>query len=83
MPQIAGGSEERLDETMLRVTRVSSFTGATHVIDLPITERQWDAWVHGGALIQNAMPGLSADQREFLMTGSTQEEWDAVFGKDE
>jgi len=35
---------------------------------------QYDAW-KGGELIQNAMPNLSADEREFLMTGITPEEW--------
>jgi hypothetical protein len=29
------------------------------------------------------MPNLSADDREFLMTGTTPEEWDEMFGDDE
>lgn len=35
-----------------------------------------------GTLVQNVFPGLSADDREFLMTGITPEEWDAAFGED-
>ena len=31
-----------------------------------------------GALIQDAMPHLDPDQREFLMTGITPAEWDSV-----
>ena len=32
-----------------------------------------------GAMIQNAFPFLNADEREFLMTGTTPSEWDAMF----
>jgi len=48
---------------------------------LNITMDQYDAW-QGGELIQNAMPNLTADEREFLMTGITPEEW-AVMSEDE
>lgn len=47
-----------------------------------IHARQWDAW-QNGAHIQNAMPELTADEREFLLTGMTPEEWDATFGEEE
>jgi hypothetical protein len=57
------------------IKRQSIFSAITRVRDLPITQEQYDAWA-GGALIQEAMPHLSADDREFLMTGSTPEEWD-------
>jgi hypothetical protein len=33
--------------------------------------------------IQNAMPNLSTDDREFLMTGVTPEEWDKYIKNDE
>jgi len=29
------------------------------------------------------MPDISADEREFIMTGITLDEWDAMFGEDE
>ena len=38
--------------------------------------------MEGCELIQNAMPNLSADEREFLMTGITPEEW-AELSEDE
>lgn len=65
----------------MKITRTSMFTGITRTLDLPITEEQLARW-NGGELIQNAMPELSADQREFVMTGVTAEEWDAEFGTD-
>lgn len=40
-------------------------------------------WREAGMNIQDAFPMLNADQREFLMTGLTPEEWDAIFGEEE
>jgi hypothetical protein len=48
-------------------------------MSLPITEEQYTAWEQG-TLVQNAMPHLSPDEREFIMTGITPEEWADNFG---
>ena len=63
----------------MRIIRTSRLTGNTSVMDLPITREQLAAWVDG-ELIQKAMPHLNADQREFVMTGITPDEWNAAFG---
>lgn len=63
----------------MRIIRTSRLTGNTSVMDLPITREQLAAWVDG-ELIQNAMPQLNADQREFVLTGITPDEWQAAFG---
>ena len=63
----------------MKITRTSVFTGVERTLDLPITEGQYTAW-KGGTLIQEAMPDLSPDDREFVMTGVTSEEWSAEFG---
>ena len=34
-------------------------------------------------VVQNAFPNLNASEREFLLTGMTDEEWDATFPEDE
>lgn len=81
MPQIAKGNEEFLGATT-KVTRTSVSSGTTRTIELPITKEQYDDW-KGGAMIQDAMPQLLAWQREFLMTGMTNEEWDQAWGDDE
>jgi len=61
------------------VTKKSQLTGNTHTIDIPnLTDEQVDAWM-SGTLIQNAMPHISEDHREFLMTGITPDEWDSIF----
>jgi hypothetical protein len=56
------------------ITRTSLFTGVTRTIDIPVTQEQLDDW-NNGMLIQDAMPNLSADQREFIKTGITENEW--------
>jgi hypothetical protein len=63
----------------MKITRTSGFTGKVHTLDLDVTQEQLDDW-KSGTLIQNAMPQLSPDEREFLMTGVTKEEWDETFG---
>lgn len=40
-----------------------------------------DRWANG-ELIQNALPDLDIDYREFLMSGMTPEEWDNTFAED-
>lgn len=60
------------------IKRTSPFSGKIHVMDIPVTQAQLDAW-HSGAMIQNAMPRLTPDQREFIKTGITAEEWEETF----
>jgi hypothetical protein len=61
------------------VTRIPLFTGQVHSRELPVIQEQLAAW-RGGACIQVVMPHLSPVDREFIMTGTTAEEWQAVFG---
>lgn len=62
------------------IEKRSGLTGKVHVLDVPVTVEQLEAW-QGGELIQNAMPALSAEFREFLMTGITPFEWEENFGE--
>lgn len=59
------------------VTRRSIFSGITRSIELPITDEQYSNW-QKGRLIQLAMPNLTEDQREFILSGATAEEWEAL-----
>jgi hypothetical protein len=61
------------------IEKESPFSGNKNVMDIDVTEEQIASW-QGGELIQNAMPNLSADEREFIKTGITPEEWENVFG---
>lgn len=66
----------------MEITRKSRASGNTHTMDLPITQEQIDNY-DSGMLCQRAFPNLTPDQREFYMTGTTAEEWDAMFSEDE
>ena len=61
------------------ITRKSLISGNINTMSLPITEEQYTAWEQG-TLVQDAMPHLSPDEREFIMTGITPEEWADNFG---
>tara|TARA_R100000951_G_scaffold105043_2_gene98572 strand:- start:527 stop:736 length:210 start_codon:yes stop_codon:yes gene_type:complete len=64
------------------VNKRSMVSGKWHVMKLPITNDQIERW-QNGKFIQNAMPDLDDEQREFLMTGITPDEWNANFGETE
>lgn len=66
----------------MNITRTSIVTGITRVLDLPVTLEQL-AEYSAGALLQDAFPHLSPDEREFIKTGITASEWEAVFGGEE
>lgn len=60
----------------------TNFEGKKVQLDLPVTREQIRAW-ENGAYIQNVMPHLDADQREFLLTGMLPGEWDILFPPEE
>jgi hypothetical protein len=60
------------------ITKVSEISGKTHTMDIPVTEQQLENFKNG-MLIQRAMPNLTTSEREFILTGSTDEEWEDLF----
>ena len=62
--------------------RAQSFSGRISSMVLEITDAQLYSWAVDGALIQEAMPQLSPEEREFLMSGTRQDKWDAMFSED-
>lgn len=66
----------------MMISRVSKLTGIKHFMDLPVTAEQLVEWVNG-KVIQEAMPQLTLEQAEFLISGITPEEWDSFIGKEE
>ena len=54
-------------------------SGKSHEMEINASEKQITLWMEG-ALIQDVMPNLTPEEREFLMTGITPAEWDATFG---
>jgi len=68
---------------MITITKKSPFSGNINSMELPLTEKQWvdgELARANGALIQDVYSQLNPDQREFIMTGITPNEWEATFG---
>ena len=64
------------------IARKSQLSGKTNTLEIAVTTEQLEAW-KAGALIQNAMPNLTSDEREFIKTGITADEWDTLFEGEE
>jgi hypothetical protein len=62
----------------MKITRTSPFSGKTNTREIAVTADQLAEW-QNGKMIQDVMWNLSADDREFLMTGITPEEWAETF----
>lgn len=60
----------------MKITRTSWVSGEVNTLDLPITQTQLDLYA-AGALLQDAFPNLTPDEREFIKSGITAEEWDS------
>jgi len=66
----------------MRIQRKNILTGKVNEREIDVTMEQIHAW-QNGTHIQVAMAHLSADDREFFITGMTPEEWKEVFGNGE
>jgi hypothetical protein len=64
----------------MKITRLSIMSQHLHTREIDITEEQLAQLDNPNrtALIQNIVPHLSPADREFLMTGITDEEWDSM-----
>jgi hypothetical protein len=59
----------------MHVKRTSIITGKSRTLSIDVSLEQIRDWERG-CLIQDVMSHLSIDEREFIMTGITPEEWD-------
>lgn len=64
----------------MKIKRQSPMTGKWHEADLPITEEEVCAYIEG-ELIQYAFPNANDEQREFIKTGYTPEDWARMWRK--
>tara|TARA_R110002074_G_scaffold308407_1_gene479215 strand:+ start:396 stop:617 length:222 start_codon:yes stop_codon:yes gene_type:complete len=67
---------------MIRLTRTSIITQRDNTMILPIEGERVTAWLKArradpqtAPLIQDAFPDLNDEQREFVLTGVTPNEW--------
>lgn len=67
----------------MQVTRTSALTGVVRTkYILGLTDTHFMRMLNG-ELIQDVLHFLSEDDREFIMTGITSEEWDEAFKEEE
>jgi len=64
----------------MNITRTSPLTGEIVTKDINVTPAQIALWTCG-ELAQNAFPNADTDEREFIMTGYTDYDWNAMFGE--
>ena len=63
----------------MKIVRTSKVSGITRTRDLDVTEAQLALFYERRTPLQDCFPNLSADDREFIKTGITAEEWENLF----
>lgn len=66
----------------MKVTKISQLTGIEHTLELNITSEELfrvENRRYSNELIQNIVPQLTMEEREFLISGITEEEWNNTF----
>lgn len=61
------------------ITKTSSLTGAEHTMDIDVTLEQLWRIDNRTDVVQRIVPHLQPAEREFLLTGITNEEWELAF----
>jgi hypothetical protein len=66
----------------MKITMTHPVTREDNEMDLNITSEQMNEW-QNGTLIQKALPHLTSDEREFLLTGLLPGEFERMYGEEE
>lgn len=66
----------------MKINRISPLTSKINTMDLDITVEQINLWKNG-MCIQDVFPNLDENEREFIQTGYTKEDWDNMFPPEE
>ena len=64
------------------IKRKSVISGIERTRDIPVDPNDYVLWTSGVANIQDAMPYLNDSDREFILSGITDEEWDNAFAEE-
>lgn len=68
----------------MNISRLSPFSGKETTLDLDVTvEQLMELDCPNRRKIQHIFPSLTADEREFIKTGYTPEDWISIFGNEE
>lgn len=66
----------------MQITRTSAISGIQRTIEISVSVEQLKQ-ISDGGLVQNVCPHLTDDQREYLITGAWDGEWDKMFAGEE
>lgn len=64
----------------MKVTRKSIISGQDNIMELDVTQEQLTRWKNGES-VEDVMPQLNYDEREFMKTGCLPDEYDDAFGE--
>ena len=64
---------------MIKLERKSPKTGKTNSMILNTTKEALDSYYAGEGLIQVIFPQLNENEREYIKSGYTAEDWDEIF----
>lgn len=63
----------------MKVTRKSAISGKQRTKDIPVNPNDWIEYNMGYVSIDESMPYLTAEDREFILSGTTPDEWQLAF----
>ena len=61
------------------IEKVSPLTGKVNIMEIKMNPNDYVRWKKGGVSIQDALHYLSADEREFLISGTSTEDWNQLY----
>lgn len=61
------------------IKRKSILTGIERTRNIPVNPEDMEAWQAGYGGIQDLMPYLNDNDREFILSGITTKEWEEAF----
>lgn len=62
------------------IVRRCPFTGEMRSMMIALDVNDYVRYMNGGVNVQDAFPYLTADEREYIKTGITPEQWEKTFG---
>ena len=63
------------------IKRKSVISGIEHTRNIPVNPDDFLSWQAGLGSVQDLMPYLTDADREFILSGITEGEWDDAFGE--
>ncbi len=63
------------------ISRTSAISGITRTRYIPVNPDDYLSWKAGLGSVQEIMPYLNDNDREFILSGITEDEWDAAFSE--